>query len=80
MLGSPVESTEQSKARKVIEASRGKSTKQPKSANSKRENAPKPAPEDPDSMFKVGFLAEVYQERPLRPEGVEKVITRCELE
>ena len=27
---------------------------------------------DPDAMFKVGFLADVYNERP-----VEKVVTRC---
>lgn len=32
----------------------------------------KPSPADPEAMFKVGFLADVYNERP-----VEKVVTRC---
>ena len=45
-------------------------------------NAPKPASKasknveptvDPDAMFKVGFLADVYNERPEK-----KVVTRCE--
>lgn len=66
--------------KKAIEQSGANPTKQPKPAKLKRENTPKTAPEDPDSMFKVGFLAEVYQERPVGSEGVEKVITRCNLE
>lgn len=33
--------------------------------------------EDPDSMFKVGFLADVYKERPANSEGISGVITRC---
>ncbi|KAL1957882.1 hypothetical protein VTO42DRAFT_5447 [Malbranchea cinnamomea] len=36
----------------------------------------KPGPSDPDQMFKVGFLADVYQEKPIGSEGVEKVVTR----
>lgn len=31
---------------------------------------------DPDAMFKVGFLADVYQEKPLGSPGTEEVITR----
>jgi len=49
----------------------------PKPAKPKRENAPKSAPEDPDAMFKVGFLADVYQERPANSSGVKEVVTRC---
>ena len=44
----------------------------------KKESAAKPSVEDPESMFKVGFLSDVYQERPVGPEGISKVITRCE--
>lgn len=33
--------------------------------------------EDPDSMFKVGFLADVYKERPVGSDGVTGVVTRC---
>ncbi|OJD13229.1 glutamine-tRNA ligase [Blastomyces percursus] len=32
--------------------------------------------EDPDSMFKTGFLADVYNERPIGSEYVKKVVTR----
>ncbi|OAX80348.1 glutamine-tRNA ligase [Emergomyces africanus] len=32
--------------------------------------------EDPDSMFKTGFLADVYNERPIGSEHVKKVVTR----
>ena len=38
----------------------------------KTEAPSKPTPTDPDAMFKVGFLADVYNERP-----AEKVVTRC---
>ena len=33
--------------------------------------------EDPEYMFKVGFLADVYKERPVGSEGIKGVITRC---
>jgi glutaminyl-tRNA synthetase len=31
---------------------------------------------DPDAMFKIGFLADVYNERPVGSKGVSKVVTR----
>lgn len=45
----------------------------------KKEMTTKPSVEDPESMFKVGFLSDVYQERPVGPDGINKVITRCKL-
>lgn len=54
-----------------------KPPKGPTPPKAKREPATKSAPEDPDSMFKVGFLAEVYQERPVGPQSISKVVTRC---
>lgn len=33
--------------------------------------------EDPESMFRVGFLADVYRERPANSEGITGVVTRC---
>lgn len=32
--------------------------------------------EDAESMFKVGFLSDVYQERPIGYEGISKIVTR----
>ena len=52
------------------DASNAKSTTI-KSKN-KAEAPSKLTPTDPDAMFKVGFLADVYNERP-----EEKVVTRC---
>ncbi|KFY18937.1 hypothetical protein V493_08241 [Pseudogymnoascus sp. VKM F-4281 (FW-2241)] len=58
-------------------------------SNPKKENAPKPtnpkgkaAPvsnhtqNDPDSMFKGGFLADAYNENPVKLDGIGRVITR----
>lgn len=42
-------------------------------ANRKR---PTPTVNDPDAMFKKGFLSDVYNERPIGSPGTEKVITR----
>ena len=67
--------TKQSKPRKEKapksqkDSSNSKLSKNPKN---KAESAAKPTPTDPDAMFKVGFLADVYNERP-----AEKVVTRC---
>lgn len=55
-----------------------KPPKGPTPPKAKKDTAPKPSVEDPESMFKVGFLSDVYQERPVGPEGISKVITRCE--
>ena len=41
-------------------------------------NTPQNLPIDPEAMFKVGFLAEVYKEREKYSGGeAERVITRC---
>ncbi|KAL9103639.1 MAG: hypothetical protein Q9163_001334 [Psora crenata] len=42
----------------------------------KATNASQASLEDPDSMFKVGFLADVYAERPVGSAGRERVVTR----
>lgn len=66
---------------KPAKAKRDKVAKAPKGptpSKQKREPAAATIPNDPDSMFKVGFLADVYQERPVGPEGISKVVTRCE--
>ena len=47
-------------------------SKSPTKPKKKSENVVKPTPTDPDAMFKVGFLSDVYNERP-----AEKVVTRC---
>lgn len=52
----------------------------PKPSKPKAPKAPKPsnepaAPRDPDAMFKVGFLNDVYQERPLS-DTITKIRTR----
>ncbi|OBT44178.1 hypothetical protein VE00_04859 [Pseudogymnoascus sp. WSF 3629] len=63
--------------------------KNPYGSNPKKTNAPKPpnpkvnvalpphdAQNDPDSMFKGGFLADVYSENPVRSDGMGRVVTR----
>ena len=69
----PETSTENSKPPKA------KKEKAPTPSKAKKEPAAKPSVEDPESMFKVGFLSDVYQERPIGAEGISKVITRCKL-
>lgn len=54
-----------------------KHPKGPTPPKPKREPATAAVPNDPDSMFKVGFLADVYEERPVGPGGIDKVVTRC---
>ncbi|KAL8886797.1 MAG: hypothetical protein Q9215_005535 [Flavoplaca cf. flavocitrina] len=64
---------------KPPKAQKQKPTKQPKLANppkAKRQETAKPAPDDPQMMFKVGFLSDVYQERLLESGIIKKVITR----
>ena len=59
-----------------------KPPKQPKAAYTpkpKRAEAAKSAPDDPQLMFKVGFLSDVYQERSIESGAIEKVITRVGL-
>jgi len=68
---------ERTKPPKAKKEKTPKPPKGPTPPKAKREPAAKLAPEDPDSMFKVGFLSEVYQERPVKPDGISKVVTRC---
>ena len=71
---------EHSKPTKVKKEKAPKVPKPPKGSappKSKKEPVAKPSAEDPESMFKVGFLSDVYQERPVGPGGISKVITRC---
>ena len=53
-----------------------KQLKGPTPPKPKRAAAPKAVNEDPESMFKVGFLSDVYQERPLGHDGISKIYTR----
>ena len=65
--------TKQSKPKKEKPSKAKKEPSAPKNpVKTKQKPEAKPSPTDPDAMFKVGFLADVYNERP-----VEKVITRC---
>ena len=76
----PAENGKPTKAKKEKAPKKPKpSTKGPIIPKAKKESAAKPSVEDPESMFKVGFLSDVYQERPVGSEGVSKVITRCKL-
>jgi len=67
---------ERTKAPKPKKEKPLKQPKGPTPPKPKRPLAPKAVPEDPESMFKVGFLADVYQERPKGYEGRGKIITR----
>ena len=69
---------ERSKPAKAKKEKVAKAPKGPTPPKQKREPAAATIPNDPDSMFKVGFLADVYQERPIGSGGISKVITRCE--
>lgn len=75
----PADNGKPPKARKEKAPKTPKPPKGPTPPKGKKETAAKPSVEDPESMFKVGFLSEVYQERPVGPEGINKVITRCQL-
>ena len=75
----PAENSKPSKPKKEKTPKSPKPPKAPVPAKTKKESAAKPSVEDPESMFKVGFLSDVYQERPVGSEGISKVITRCKL-
>lgn len=63
----------------AAKAKKEKPSKQPKgptTAKPTRAAASKPVVEDPEAMFKVGFLSDVYQERPKGHGGVTNIITR----
>ena len=75
----PVETSKPSKAKKEKAPKISKPPKGPTPPKVKKESGAKPSTDDHESMFKVGFLSDVYQERPIGPEGISKVITRCKL-
>ena len=75
----PAENSKPPKPKKEKAPKTPKPPKGPVPPKAKKESVAKPSIEDPESMFKVGFLSDVYQERPLGPEGISKVITRCKL-
>ena len=75
----PAENGKPPKPKKEKAPKTPKPPKGPVQPKTKKESVAKPSVEDPESMFKVGFLSDVYQERPLGPEGISKVITRCKL-
>ncbi|KFY47801.1 hypothetical protein V495_01801, partial [Pseudogymnoascus sp. VKM F-4514 (FW-929)] len=64
--------------RKSLNASNSKNENGWKSPNPKaKASAPSThAQNDPDSMFKGGFLADVYSENPVRSDGKGRVVTR----
>ena len=64
---------------KAPKTKKEKPPKQPKAASTpkpKRNEAVKAANDDPQSMFKVGFLSEVYRERSIESGAIQRVITR----
>ena len=69
---------ERNKPPKAKKEKVAKPPKGPTPSKPKREPATASLPNDPDSMFKVGFLADVYQERPIGSGGISKVVTRCQ--
>ena len=75
----PAEISKPPKAKKEKTPKTPKPPKGPTPPKIKKAMITKPSVEDPESMFKVGFLSDVYQERPVGPEGINKVITRCKL-
>jgi glutaminyl-tRNA synthetase len=80
-MESPVDLPDRTKRPEVTQKPRKE--RAPKAAKAPKAQTPPKAKklaatavEDPDSMFKVGFLADVYNEKPIGSEGVKKVITR----
>lgn len=72
----PSENNKPPKAKKEKAPKVPKPPKGPTPPKAKKESAAKPSVDDPESMFKVGFLSDVYQERPVGSEDISKVITR----
>ena len=75
----PRESTKPPKVKKEKAPKTSKPPKGPTPPKVKKAPTAKPSIEDPQSMFKVGFLSDVYHERPIGPDGINKVITRCKM-
>ena len=75
----PAESNKPPKVKKEKAPKTPKPPKGPTPPKAKKEPTAKPSIEDPQSMFKVGFLSDVYHERPIGPDSITKVITRCKM-
>ncbi|KAF1812917.1 putative glutaminyl-tRNA synthetase [Eremomyces bilateralis CBS 781.70] len=78
----PETATLPERPKKVKEPKKPKPPKQPKAPKPKNEQQGKPKSKaaaafahDPDSMFKVGFLSDVYEEKPVS-DTVQKIVTR----
>ncbi|KAI4265535.1 MAG: hypothetical protein L6R35_007092, partial [Caloplaca aegaea] len=67
---------DQSKAPKPKKEQPSKQMKSTSAPKPKRAQATNPATDDPQSMFKVGFLSDVYQERSIESGAINKVVTR----
>ncbi|KAL8974428.1 MAG: hypothetical protein Q9197_001333 [Variospora fuerteventurae] len=67
---------DQSKAPKPKKEQPSKQMKSTCAPKPKRAQATNPATDDPQSMFKVGFLSDVYQERSIESGAINKVVTR----
>ncbi len=59
------------------EAKRENQSKSSSETASSSTQKPPTQEDDPDSMFKVGFLADVYNERPAGSDGISGIVTRC---
>ena len=75
--GKPISNSKPAQAKKERAPKIPKPPKGPTPPKAKKEPTAKPSVEDPESMFKVGFLSDVYKERPVGPNCINKFITRC---
>lgn len=69
------------KEKKEKKEKKPKQPKQPKQPTPPKKKQPKApaapaAPTDPEQMFKIGFLHDVYNERPIGSAGVSQIMTR----
>jgi glutaminyl-tRNA synthetase len=73
----PSEATSKQRGETLPHRPRASKEPNPKQEKPSKPKMPKEAPhDDPDSMFKTGFLADVYRETLTGPEGIAKVVTR----
>ena len=74
----PKQKPKKEKKEKKEKPPKGPKTPKPQNAGGKnnKKGGASNTPTDPDFMFKSGFLADVYAEKPLGENGVNEVITR----
>lgn len=72
----PQPQKEPKKQKQPKEPKQPKQPKQAKQPKPPKQKAAPMTPNDPESMFKVGFLDDVYHERPIGSSGIDKVVTR----